>query len=102
MPARRAGRVEAGAFAIMPLFANAVDLIRANLERISRDGRVRAVDIGHFTKEQHEAINRVKASAGMPPPGSPVIVFIGSHLYTRRNRTPAQTAKPSPRFRMSA
>lgn len=68
----------------MPLYDNAKYLIRANLEELDRGGRVRAVVIGTFTREQHEAINAHKASVGLPLLESPEIVFIGSHLYRSR------------------
>ncbi len=68
----------------MPLFDNAEYLIRANLEQLAANKRVRAVEIGTFTLEQFEAINRLKQGQGLPPLEDPGIVFIGSHAYKSR------------------
>lgn len=68
----------------MPLFENAEYLIRANLEQLATSNRVRPVEIGAFTAEQFEAINRQKESEGLPLLEEPGIVFIGSHAYRSR------------------
>jgi urease gamma subunit len=68
----------------MPLYDNALYLIRANLEEIKRGGRVRAVVIGRLTDAQHEAVNEHRAAAGLPALEDPEVVFIGKHVYDSR------------------
>jgi hypothetical protein len=68
----------------MPLYDNALYLIRANLEECARGGKVRAVVIGHFTQQQYEAINAYRESVGLHRLESPEIVLLGSHLYRSR------------------
>jgi hypothetical protein len=69
----------------MPVYSNAEYLIRANLEEVAKGNRVRPVDIGEFTKEQFDYINKLRQSYGVPLLGSPVIVFFGAHLYKSRS-----------------
>nr|WP_269807612.1 hypothetical protein [Pseudomonas sp. NMI795_08] len=77
-------RKSAGASGKMPLFENAEYLIRANLEQLASNHRVRAVEIGRFTADQFEAINRQKKGQDLPQLEDPGIVFIGSHAYRSR------------------
>ncbi|MDH0304081.1 MULTISPECIES: hypothetical protein [unclassified Pseudomonas] len=77
-------RKSAGASGTMPLFENAEYLIRANLEQLASNHRVRAVEIGRFTADQFESINRQKAGRDLPQLENPGIVFIGSHAYRSR------------------
>jgi hypothetical protein len=67
----------------MPLFENALDTIRANLEALDRKERVRLVSIGTLTDSQLAAINGYRDNHGLPPI-SGEIVFIGSHIHKRR------------------
>lgn len=68
----------------MPLYKNALYLLRANLEEVSRGGRVRAVVVGELTEDQHAVINQHRAAAGLPKLENPEIVFIGKHVYASR------------------
>lgn len=68
----------------MTLYANALHLIRTQLMTLSGGQRVTAIEVGQFTPEQHSAINALRTSKGFHPLESPVIVFIGSHLYKSR------------------
>jgi hypothetical protein len=67
----------------MPLFENALDAIRANLEAVGRKERVKLISIGALTESQLAGINRYRNDHGLPPI-SGEIVFIGSHIYKRR------------------
>lgn len=68
----------------MPLYDNALYLIRGNLEEIRRGGKARAVPIGRLTDSQHEAVNAYRAAADLPPLEDPEVVFIGKHVYDSR------------------
>lgn len=70
----------------MPLYDNALYLIRANLEEIQRGGRVRAVVIGRLTDAQHKAVNEDRAAAGLPALEDPEVMFIGKHIYDSGSR----------------
>jgi hypothetical protein len=69
----------------MPLYPNAADLIRANLETIRSGRKARAVAIGTLTDVQLEAINRhrLEQNASLPSVVAEV-VFIGGHVYRWR------------------
>jgi hypothetical protein len=69
----------------MPLYRNAVDLIRANFEEISKGAKPRGVAIGSLTDQQLEEINRARAAHVPPlPPVSGEVLFYGRHLYKSR------------------
>lgn len=69
----------------MPLYGNAIDLIRTNLEYCRRNpnSRPRPINIGALTEIQLNAINALRAEDDLPPMGRGVM-FIGSHLYKQR------------------
>ena len=71
----------------MPLFHNARELIRANLEHCQRNAKFkpRPVVIGILTEIQINRLNELRAEDGLPPM-QPEVVFIGSHLYRQRTR----------------
>src|ERR1700691_5500706 len=69
----------------MPLFENALDAIRANLEALNRRERVKLISIGTLTDSQLAAINQYRIKQGLPPI-SGEIVFLGSHIHKRRIR----------------
>lgn len=69
----------------MPLFPNAISLIRANLVAIERGERVRLAVIGTLTDEQLATINRTRAAHSTPlPPITAEVIFFGSHIYRSR------------------
>lgn len=69
----------------MPLYPHAIDLIRANLEQISKGYRVKPVEIGALTTEQLNAINqhRHEQNPNLEPVVAEVL-FFGSHIYQSR------------------
>jgi hypothetical protein len=67
----------------MPLFENALDAIRANLEALNRRERVKLISIGTLTDSQLAAINLYRIKQGLPPISGEV-VFIWSHIHKRR------------------
>lgn len=69
----------------MPLYENAVDLIRTNLETIRRGACAQPVIIGTLTDQQRDAINahRIRSNISLQPIVSEV-VFVGAHIYKRR------------------
>ena len=67
----------------MPLFDNAIDLIRRQLEDIQKGNRVRAIVIGTLTPAQLGTINAERHREGQPPIIDEVL-FLGKHLYTSR------------------
>ncbi|MGI4755431.1 MAG: hypothetical protein ACRYGF_01120 [Janthinobacterium lividum] len=75
----------------MPLYANALTLIRTTLEQIARGEKPQAITIGTLTDVQKDAINHARATRtnhlGLPAPFPPIqaeIVMIGRHLYNSR------------------
>jgi hypothetical protein len=67
----------------MPLFANARELLRANLVRIMNGQSVHAVSIGTLSGEQLAAINAIRAGQELVPIVGEVL-FVGAHIYKRR------------------
>jgi hypothetical protein len=67
----------------MPLFENALDAIRANLEALDRKEKVKLVSIGTLTDSQFTTINRYRIEHGLPEISNEV-VFIGSHIHKSR------------------
>jgi hypothetical protein len=69
----------------MPLYANAIGLIRTNLEQISKGYKVKPVAIGALTAAQVSAINqhRLAQNPNLLPVESEVL-FFGSHIYKSR------------------
>jgi hypothetical protein len=69
----------------MPLYGNAVDLIRANFEEISKGIKPQGVAIGFLTDRQLEEINRARAAHVPPlPPVVGEVLFYGRHMYKSR------------------
>jgi hypothetical protein len=76
----------------MPLFSEALSLIRANLEELKEGNRVRLVAVGTLTDVQLGAINQERAAASARwtseapryPPMVAEVVFIGRHVYESR------------------
>jgi hypothetical protein len=69
----------------MPLYQNAIDLIRANFKEIGSGNKPKGVAIGELTNEQLENINMVRAAQVPPlPPMVAEVIFYGRHLYRSR------------------
>ena len=69
----------------MPLYENALALIRANLEALQRNERARHVTIGTLSTTQITLINERRFARLKPlPPIDGVVYFIGRHIYDRR------------------
>jgi ArsR family metal-binding transcriptional regulator len=51
----------------MPLYPNAKDLIRKNLEALQAGQRIPRVSVGKLTRTQIEAINARQAAEDLPP-----------------------------------
>jgi hypothetical protein len=69
----------------MPLYSQALALIRANLEAIRNGHKARPVAIGKLTEDQLEAINRHRLSRNQTlPPIDAEVIFIGSHIFQSR------------------
>lgn len=69
----------------MPLYLNAIDLIRANLLCIQSGSKAKAVAIGTLTEQQLQVINAERESrTPLLPPIIEEVLFIGGHIYTSR------------------
>ncbi len=69
----------------MPLYPNAVALVRANLETISKGYKVRAIAIGTLTERQLGAINQSRQGRSNPlPVVIAEVLFLGQHIYNSR------------------
>lgn len=69
----------------MPLYTNAREIVRANLELLKAGERPKFVSIGYLTEAQHRAINDIRTQEGKPLLAEPIILFMGRHLYTSRS-----------------
>jgi hypothetical protein len=67
----------------MPLFENARQLIRANLEEIMSARRPKRVEIGDLSDEQLDQINAFRETHELPPIIARVM-FIGRHIHRSR------------------
>jgi hypothetical protein len=67
----------------MPLYENALSLIRRNLEALQLGQRVPRIAIGVLTNEQIAAVNARQAEDGLPLSIAEV-VFVGRHIHQRR------------------
>lgn len=67
----------------MPLYPNAKELIRQNLEALKAGERVPRVAVGRLTKVQIEAVNAQQAAEDLPLSVEEV-VFVGRHIHKRR------------------
>jgi hypothetical protein len=75
----------------MPLYPNALQLIRTSLEQIARGEKPAAIAIGTLTDAQRDAINHARATrknhlgeAAPFPPIQAEIIMVGRHLYNSR------------------
>jgi len=69
----------------MPLYQNAVDLIRANFGEVAQGNKPKGVAIGILTDKQLKSINQVRTDRVPPlPPVIGEVIFYGKHLYKSR------------------
>ena len=76
----------------MPLYPDALRLIRINFQAVAQGQRVRPVVIGVLTDAQRDAINNHRVTHN--PDLQPIvneIVFVGAHIYKRRIATDGYT-----------
>lgn len=69
----------------MPLYPNGRELIRTNLEKISRGEKIRPVAIGCLTEKQLDTLNAARIEVELWPMEAE-IVFVGVHFYNSRNK----------------
>ena len=69
----------------MPLYQDAADLIREQLDRIRNGHRVPLIAIGYLTETQHQALREFRASQNLAGGESPEIVYIGRHHFHSRS-----------------
>ncbi|MFC0997039.1 hypothetical protein ACFGZ1_11735 [Pasteurella multocida] len=68
----------------MPLYDNAIDTIRTNLEQLQNGERPRFQAIGKLTDEQLETINQKQIEKGFPIVQCNEILYMGRHHYESR------------------
>lgn len=68
----------------MPLYDNAIDTIRTNLEQLANGERPKFVAIGYFTDEQFSKINEFRLANDLPPLEQNEILYMGRHHYESR------------------
>ena len=79
------GQHETMGLDFMPLYENAVALIRANLETIQSGRKARAVAIGRLTQAQLDSINEHRWEHNEELPAIEAeVLFIGQHVYNSR------------------
>jgi hypothetical protein len=67
----------------MPLYPNAKDLIRRNLEALQAGQRVPRVTVARLTKVQIGAVNAQQTAEDLPL-SIDEVVFVGRHIHNRR------------------
>lgn len=68
----------------MPLYENAIDIIKSNLEQLQNGERPKFVAIGKLTNEQLESINKKQVEKGLPIVQCNEILYMGRHHYESR------------------
>lgn len=68
----------------MPLYTNALELIRSNLEQLRDGERPKFVAIGKLTDQQLLVINQKQEEVGMPTVQCNEILYMGRHHYNSR------------------
>lgn len=68
----------------MPLYDNAIDIIRTNLEQLQNGERPKFVAIGYFTDEQFNKINEFRIANELHPLEQNEILYMGRHHYQSR------------------
>lgn len=68
----------------MPLYTNAIVLIKANLIAISNGLRAQYQEIGFFTETQFSELNNYQEKLKLPKLESNKILYLGRHHYNRR------------------
>ena len=70
----------------MPIYINAVELIRTNLQVVEKGDRPRLISIGELTVTQFTEINVWREANDFPLLGSPEIVYLGRHHHASRSK----------------
>lgn len=70
----------------MPLYDNALEIIRTNLEQLQNGERPRFVAIGKLTDEQLTTINQKQIEKGLPVVQCNEILYMGRHHYNSRTK----------------
>ena len=68
----------------MPLYENALEIIRQNLEQLQNGERPRFQAIGKLTDEQLNTINQKQLEKGLPTVECNEILYMGRHHYNSR------------------
>jgi hypothetical protein len=71
--------------AIVPLYPDALDRIRDNLEKLSRGEKAPMIAIGSFSLVQFDDINTARRDSGLHELEQNEVVFIGRHLFNSRS-----------------
>ena len=69
----------------MPLYDDACERIKQQLEQIAEGQRVPLIEIGSLTFQQHQHVREIRASLELPDVESPAIVYIGHHHFASRS-----------------
>lgn len=68
----------------MPLYENALEIIRQNLEQLQNGERPKFQAIGKLTDEQLNTINQKQFEKGLPTVECNEILYMGRHHYNSR------------------
>jgi hypothetical protein len=69
----------------VPLYNDACERIRKQLERISVGERVPPIEIGYLTFQQHQHVRELRLRAELPDVEQPIVVYIGQHHFNSRS-----------------
>ncbi len=70
----------------MPLYDDACERIRRQLEQIADGRRVPVIEIGYLTFQQLQHVRELRQTVGLPDVACPTIVYVGRHHYESRSR----------------
>ncbi|WP_114801206.1 hypothetical protein U0021_09005 [Moraxella canis] len=68
----------------MPLYENAIQTIKNNLQQLQNGERPKFVAIGYFTDEQFAKINEFRIANDLPPLEQNEILYMGRHHFESR------------------
>lgn len=70
----------------MPIYKDALILIRGNLNQLSIGQNPRWIVAGSLTNDQFMAVNQERIRLELPPVETNEILFMGRHLYNSRSK----------------
>ena len=71
---------------VVPLYDDACERIKRQLEQIANGHRVPVIEIGYLTFQQHQHVRELHRDAGLADVEQPEIVYVGRHHFASRTK----------------